>query len=217
MPVRIPLSERVAGDLDAVPAPSRHRRSSARGRRIRRSLWLSALTLAILVVVSFLLPRLLPGEPIRAQFDSSSLGFVEDAGARERAEDYYGLDRPLGAQFVSYVGQLARSGAPPWQENYRDLRSKVMSGRASDAEKAELKQRSVAEAHRILEIAPEDLFTVEELSDPAPATPRVDPWHRCAECGEAMMETRSRQLEQHEVCIPCFERAVYGELRTLGI
>jgi peptide/nickel transport system permease protein len=100
--------------LGGVPATARASRmlrpagSSARGRRVRRSIWLFALTFAILVVVNFVLPRLLPGEPIQAQFDSSSLGYVEDETARAQAEDYYGLDEPLAEQFVTYVGQLAR-------------------------------------------------------------------------------------------------------------
>lgn len=108
------------------------------------------------------------------------------------------------------------SGAPPWKSSYQALRSRVLVGDAGAADRAELKEHSIAEARRILEFAPEDLFTIEELHAAMPATPRVDPWDTCAECGEAMMETHSRRLEGHELCIPCFERAVYGELRTLA-
>lgn len=109
------------------------------------------------------------------------------------------------------------SGPPPWERAYQELRFKVLDGKASAAEAAELKERSTAEAHRILDIPPEDLFHVEELHEPMPATPRVDPWHTCAECGEPMMETRSRQFHEHELCIPCFEKTIYGGLRTYGI
>ena len=60
-------------------------------------------TLLAIVVVTFLIVRLLPGDPASAVIGSR----VTDAEvAAENAR--LGLDRPLGAQFVAYLGDLCR-------------------------------------------------------------------------------------------------------------
>lgn len=62
--------------------------------------------LAVVVTLNFLLPRALPGGPLRGLAG-------EDVGElttrqREQILAAYGLDRPLPEQFVSYVGGLLR-------------------------------------------------------------------------------------------------------------
>jgi formylmethanofuran dehydrogenase subunit E len=124
------------------------------------------------------------------------------------------------------------SGDPTWQEGMGTLKFEALgaqnggcrccgSARPESTDEptdvSDTKQRVAEEVYRMLSIDPLELFTVEQLDEVAPSRSRVDPFHRCDRCGEAMMETRSRHLEDQELCIPCFERAVFGGLRTLGM
>ncbi|HEV2810087.1 MAG TPA: ABC transporter permease [Acidimicrobiales bacterium] len=86
-----------------VEAPLRKPR-----RNSRRSLFASyAITVLALVCLNFFLPRVLPGDPISALIDSASPSYVQSEELRAELEAYYGLDRPLVAQFGDYVGDLA--------------------------------------------------------------------------------------------------------------
>ena len=77
--------------------------------------------LALLVVVNFLLPRALPGDPLSVAVG----GGGEDVPlpltpeARAQLVDYYGLDRPLAEQFTRYAAALWRA----------DLGASMASGR----------------------------------------------------------------------------------------
>ena len=102
------LDGRLGDELLAVPGgeletPAQHTR-----RRSRRSLLASyAVTVVALVCLNFFLPRMLPGDPITALVDSASPSFVQSEQLRAELEEYYGLDRPLPAQFTHYLGGLA--------------------------------------------------------------------------------------------------------------
>ena len=98
------------------------------------------------------------------------------------------------------------SGRPAWDMEYQGLRARVNAGIASEADKAALPERTAAEAFRILEAAPEELFGVTELREPIPVTSTVDPWLTCESCGEPVMETRARRLRGQEYCVPCFNQ-----------
>ena len=52
-------------------------------------------TLWVVLTLNFLLPRLLPGDPLDALFDRDRAGYVADEAVRSRLAAYYGLDRPL--------------------------------------------------------------------------------------------------------------------------
>ena len=72
------------------------------------------LTLWIVLTANFLLPRLLPGDPLSALLDPENADYVFDAEVRAALETYYGLDRPLAAQYAHYLkgavtGDLGRS------------------------------------------------------------------------------------------------------------
>jgi peptide/nickel transport system permease protein len=71
-------------------------------------------TLWVVLTLNFLLPRLLPGDPLSALLDPESSDYVFDAEVRAALEAYYGLDRPLLAQYGAYLkgavtGDLGRS------------------------------------------------------------------------------------------------------------
>ncbi|MDQ4132078.1 MAG: ABC transporter permease [Actinomycetota bacterium] len=80
----------------------------ARRRRWPGRLLTYVLTVAVLVTLNFLLPRVLPGDPITAFEDPGSTTYIRNDDTRSALKQYYGLDRPLGAQYVRYLGGLAR-------------------------------------------------------------------------------------------------------------
>lgn len=73
-----------------------------------RTVGLYAVTLWAVVTLVFLLPRLLPGDPLQTLDDPGSGTFVYDAQTRDRVSAYYGLDRPLVDQYGSYLSGLVR-------------------------------------------------------------------------------------------------------------
>ncbi len=60
-------------------------------------------TLWVVLTLNFLLPRLLPGDPLDALFDRDRAGYVADEAVRSRLAAYYGLDRPLARQYADYL------------------------------------------------------------------------------------------------------------------
>jgi peptide/nickel transport system permease protein len=71
-------------------------------------------TLWVVLTLNFLLPRLLPGDPLSALLDPESSDYVFNAEVCASLEAYYGLDRPLLAQYAAYLkgavtGDLGRS------------------------------------------------------------------------------------------------------------
>lgn len=84
------------------PGPERSR------RRSRRFSVLSYLvTVFVLLSVNFALPRALPGSPLDALTTEGGPGYVQDDATRAALASYYGLDRPLAAQYLGYLGGLA--------------------------------------------------------------------------------------------------------------
>jgi peptide/nickel transport system permease protein len=63
---------------------------------------------AALVVLNFLLPRLLPGDPLDALTGGDLSAAALPEGARAHLRATYHLDEPLGAQFLDYLGDLGR-------------------------------------------------------------------------------------------------------------
>lgn len=67
------------------------------------------LTIAFIIILNFLLPRLLPGDPF-AQLSGSGSGadmpVILDAASEAALRQYYGLDKPLLAQFFLYLQNL---------------------------------------------------------------------------------------------------------------
>ncbi|MDW8103206.1 MAG: ABC transporter permease, partial [Anaerolineae bacterium] len=72
------------------------------------------LTLWVIATLNFLLPRLIPGDPLAALLDPASSDYVFDPEVRTALAAYYGLDRPLPEQYARYLlgifrGDLGRS------------------------------------------------------------------------------------------------------------
>jgi len=70
-----------------------------------------AVTFVVALMLNFMLPRLMPGDPISALV-ANAVGPTADASAIQRVEqdfiERFGLDRPLPVQFGMYVRNLLR-------------------------------------------------------------------------------------------------------------
>lgn len=78
-------------------------------RSAGRQVVLAYMTTAWFVVtIAFLIPRLLPGDPIQALLDPDSIDYLYEETLRTQIERQYGLDRPLVEQYLTYLGRLLR-------------------------------------------------------------------------------------------------------------
>ncbi|MGI6208515.1 MAG: ABC transporter permease [Anaerolineae bacterium] len=82
-----------------------HRLSAGRAGR----LGVYGLTLFLVLTIDFLLPRLLPGDPIRALYDPDIGATALSSEAFARLEEQYGLDQPLLQQYRGFWGRLLRA------------------------------------------------------------------------------------------------------------
>ena len=73
-----------------------------------RTLALYALTLLTVVTLNFVLPRVMPGDPLNALVDPESGAYFLAEEVRGRLAAYYGLDRPLPEQYLGYLANLIR-------------------------------------------------------------------------------------------------------------
>lgn len=83
----------------------------------RRTVLFYALTVALLVVLNFWIPRAIPGDPLSAMADPSARSYVADPHVRSLVAAYYGLDQSLPQQFWHYLTSLAR-GDLGWSIQY---------------------------------------------------------------------------------------------------
>ncbi len=70
----------------------------------------------------------------------------------------------------------------------------------------EMRRDRDAMADWILSAPEESILTVTAVSVPEPEPARIRKSVSCSICGEAVMETRLRQLDEKPVCIPCYEK-----------
>jgi len=75
----------------------------------KKILWF-LFTLLAAVVLNFILPRLMPGDPISTMLSRLAAGIEAEAVRRymEHFQQQFGIDRPLYQQFFLYVGNVLR-------------------------------------------------------------------------------------------------------------
>ncbi len=99
-----------------------------------------------------------------------------------------------------------RTAWGPRDDEHRRLFGKVRSGEATPEERAQFQELHLAKSQFILKAPREDLFTITEVTAPAPKKARIHATIQCADCGEHTMETRIRQFSGRSLCLPCFEK-----------
>lgn len=118
-PRATPAGSELAGTAAAADAERRVEHSTptlatrSTPPRSRRRRWPATLAsyllmIFVLLTLNFFLPRAMPGDPIESLVSQGSDSFVFGEQARAELEEYYGLDRPLGTQYVDYLSRMAR-------------------------------------------------------------------------------------------------------------
>ncbi len=76
----------------------------------------------------------------------------------------------------------------------------------TDQERQRCRDLRAELSERIMGADFEELFAIGQPNVPMPATARILDSCLCDACGEAVMETRTRQKQGKTYCIPCFEK-----------
>lgn len=113
------------GPVVVSPAPGPARRPWS---RYLRTVGLYALTMWAVGTFVFLLPRLMPGDPLQGLDNPDSGTYVYDPRTRAKVAAYYGLDQPLIDQYGSYLIGLAR-GELGWSISQNAAVATLMAGR----------------------------------------------------------------------------------------
>lgn len=74
----------------------------------KRMIWY-IITLVVAVFLNFLLPRLMPGDPVKALAVQATAGVTDPSVQQRMIEQYaaeFGLDKSMPEQFVIYIGKL---------------------------------------------------------------------------------------------------------------
>lgn len=102
--------------------------SAGAGRSWPRVVASYVVTIWFILTVNFVLPRLLPGDPITMLESQAIPGSTSDLELRAELEEYYGFDRPLVSQYGSYLADLAQGDLGVSIASYTPV-SKAVLGR----------------------------------------------------------------------------------------
>jgi len=91
-----------------------------------------------------------------------------------------------------------------------DLRTKVMTGEATDEEQREFSRRGEQYVRDLLSFPAEEMFTIRGVIPEIPEPARIFRSVTCAVCGESVAESRARVQEGKIVCIPCHDHYTRG-------
>jgi peptide/nickel transport system permease protein len=67
------------------------------------------LTLIVAVILNFMLPRLMPGNPVQAIAERATMGMTDQTTVQKIYEEYikaFGIDKPLHIQFIQFIKNL---------------------------------------------------------------------------------------------------------------
>ncbi len=108
-------------------------------------------------------------------------------------------------------GRAIRIAGRPdgWRRDpeHQALFAKVRSGEATAEDRQRFAELHEQLSHQVLAMAPEELFTIDEVAGDPPRKARIHASVACQRCGEGVMEIRVRRLSGQELCQPCFEAA----------
>lgn len=85
------------------------------------------LTILIVITLNFLLPRMIPGDPFLILSSDSAEDEELTLTPEQRAffGEYYGVDKPIGEQFVSYIKELLK-GNLGYSLSYKESVSRII-------------------------------------------------------------------------------------------
>ena len=108
-------------------------------------------------------------------------------------------------------GKAARLVAKPdtgieARQTLSRLHRKMQSQELSEDEKTLWKEAREMISKRMMESDLQDLFDIKKPDGPIPQKARILTSLACDKCGESVMESRTRRLQEQTLCIPCFEK-----------
>jgi len=105
-----------------------------------------------------------------------------------------------GVRLVFNIDRLASPGS-----EFTELTQQWLRDEISPEDKARLMDMRNARATDIMESPLDELFAIKQPNVPMPRKARILASLVCDQCGESVMESRTRRLEGRTLCIPCFE------------
>lgn len=91
-----------------------------------------------------------------------------------------------------------------------ELRQKVFGGSASQEDRARFQLAQGRRIEQILHMDENEFCKIEEIDFKFPQKAKIFPSHKCASCGEMVMEPRLRVKNGEFVCFDCFEDYTRG-------
>ena len=86
---------------------------------------------------------------------------------------------------------------------HRKLLDKVRAGTATEDERKTFQKHHKTASMRILDLPPEELFTIADVDIPIPPKARIEPSVNCARCGEPTMATKLEEKDGEKICRGC--------------
>ena len=112
--------------------------------------------------------------------------------------------RRPGGQGVRLVFDANRLGSP--DSEFTELTRQWLKGDLDPERTARLMRMREERTQDIMGADLQELFAVKEPDQPLPRSARILTSLVCEECGESVMESRTRRLEGRTLCIPCFTK-----------
>lgn len=92
------------------------------------------------------------------------------------------------------------------QQTLGRLHAKMQKEGLTPDEEASWKEIRAMISKRLMDSDLDELFEIKEPAGPAPKKARILSSLFCENCGEGVMESRTRRLQDKTLCIPCFEQ-----------
>ncbi len=126
---------------------------------------------------------------------------------RDWGKNVYTFYRRSDGRAVRIAG---KPNAWPRDPEHQELFAKVRGNQATPEERARFRELHESQSRKVLELDPDELYDLREVTGRAPRRARIHNTVICAQCGEGAMETRIRRLDGQDLCPPCFEAAMSG-------
>lgn len=121
----------------------------------------------------------------------------------KNAFTFYNRRTGQALRVIALPGAFAKK-AEDKEEGLAELRAKAAQGRADEDDLREISRLMEKRITAIMTLELKELFDIQPVTGPPPSPARVMTSLTCADCGEQMMENRSRRFGGRELCIPCF-------------
>lgn len=89
-----------------------------------------------------------------------------------------------------------------------DVFARVQRGTATEEERTGFFALQQSLSQRVLGAPEEELFGLQEVSEPPPARPLITPQVSCEACGESTVPDRTQERQGQLLCIPCAQLAL---------